>query len=58
LLLAYNKKKITEKEIIKAGKKASENGLKYSILSLGELPKKVSELIDALKDIKTIGKVE
>ncbi|MEK6898176.1 MAG: hypothetical protein AABX28_02340 [Nanoarchaeota archaeon] len=58
LLVAYNKKKISEKEIIKAAKKAVELGLKYSVLSLGELPKKISELILALKDIKDIGKVE
>ena len=58
LLAAYNKKKISEKEIIKAAKKASEQKLKYSILSLGELPKKISELIEALKDIKEIEKIE
>ncbi|MEK6842363.1 MAG: hypothetical protein AABX84_00970 [Nanoarchaeota archaeon] len=58
LLAAYNKKKISEKEIIKAAKKASEQKLKYSILSLGELPKKISDLIEALKDIKEIEKIE
>ncbi len=58
LLAAYNKKKISENEIIKAGKKASEKNLKYSILSLGELPKKISELIEALKNIKEIEKIE
>src|SRR3989338_7543703 len=58
LLMAFNKKKITEKEIIKAAKKAAELNLKYSILSMSELPKKVSDLIYALKDIKTVEKVE
>ncbi len=58
LLVAYNKKKIGEKEILKAAKTAEEFDLKYSILSLGELPKKISNLIDALQNIKTIGKVE
>lgn len=58
LLVAYNKKKITDKEIIKAAKKASELKLKYSVLSLGELPKKVSDLIEALENMKDIGKVE
>ena len=58
LLAAYNKKKISENEIIKAGKKASEQNLKYSVLSLGELPKKISELIEALKNIKEIEKIE
>ncbi len=37
---------------------ASEIGLKYSILSLSELPKKVSDLISALGNIKDIRKVE
>ncbi|MBI2043600.1 hypothetical protein HYT25_04385 [Candidatus Pacearchaeota archaeon] len=58
LLAAYNKKKISEKDIIKAAKKAAEQNLKYSILSLGELPKKISDLIEALKDIKEIEKIE
>ena len=58
LLVAYKKKKISEKEIIKAAKKASELGLSYSILSMGELPKKISELRDALQNIKDIKKIE
>ena len=58
LLVAYNKKKIGEKDILHAAKKASEFDLKYSILSLGELPKKISNLIDALQNIKNIGKVK
>ena len=58
LLVAYKKKRINEKEIIKAAKKARELKLKYSVLSMGELPKKKAELINALKDIKEIGKVK
>ncbi len=58
LLIAYKKKKITEKDIINAAKKAAEMNLKYSVLSMGELPKRVSELIGALQNIKDIGKVE
>lgn len=58
LLIAFNRKKISEKEIVKAAKKASELGLRYSVLSLGELPKKVSELLDAVKTLEDIGKVE
>lgn len=57
ILIAYNKKKISDKEVIKAAKKANEFGLKYSILSLGELPKKVSELIEALQNIRDIEKI-
>lgn len=57
ILIAYNKKKISDKEVIKAAKKASEFKLKYSILSLGELPKKVSELIEALQNMRDIEKI-
>ena len=58
MLIAYKKKKISEKEIIKAGKKAAEMKMDYSILSMGELPKKISELKEALQNLKDIGKVE
>lgn len=58
LLVAYNKKKITESEIISAAKKANELDLRYSILSLGELPKRVNDLMDALKNLKEIERVE
>ena len=58
VLAAYNKRKISEKDIIKASKKASEFNLRYSVLSMGELPRKISELIEALKGIKDIEKIE
>tara|TARA_Y100000310_G_scaffold161721_1_gene161621 strand:- start:4375 stop:5235 length:861 start_codon:yes stop_codon:yes gene_type:complete len=58
LLFAYNKKRITEKEIIKAGKKASEENLKYSIFFLGTLPKKISDFKEALINLDNIGKLE
>ena len=58
ILAAYNKRKISEKDIIKASKKASEFNLRYSVLSMGELPRKISELIEALKGIKDIEKIE
>lgn len=58
ILIAYNKKKIAEKEVIRAAKKAGDFKLKYSILSLGELPKKISELILALQNMKEIEKIE
>lgn len=57
ILIAYNKKKISDKEVIRAAKKASEFKLKYSILSLGELPKKMSDLIEALQNMKDIEKI-
>jgi hypothetical protein len=58
LLIAYNKKKITESDILKAHKKAAEVGLAYTILSLGEVPKKLESFIDAIKNLSGMGKVE
>jgi len=58
LLFVFNKKKITEKEVIKAYKKATDNKMKYSVLSLGETPKKLDELISAMKTLSDIGKIE
>ena len=58
LFFAYNKKRITEKEIVKAGKKASEEKLKYSIFFLGTLPKKISDFREALRNMDNIGKLE
>ena len=57
LLIAYNKKKISEDDIIKAHKKAKEADLPYSILNLSGIPKKMQETIDALKDISSIEKI-
>ena len=58
LLVAYNKKRISETEIIKAHKKATELNLKYIILSLGEPMKKLSILIEAVKSLEEIEKIE
>jgi len=58
LLFAFNKKKITEKEILKANKEASEEKMKYSILSLGETTKKLNDFIDAIRNLSEIGKIE
>lgn len=58
ILIAYNQKKITEKEIIQAHKKSKEYSLPYLIMSLGEMPKKLSELIEALKTLAEIEKIE
>ncbi len=57
LLVAYNKKKMTENEIIKANKKASELALKYIILSMGEPSKKLVELIESAKNLEKIEKM-
>lgn len=58
LLVAYNKKKITESEILKAHKKAMELNLKFIVIGLGGLPKKIESLINAIKDLSDIKKME
>lgn len=58
LLVAYNKKRIAEKEFIDAYKKASELNLDYTILSPGEPTKKLAGFIDAIKKIKSIEKID
>lgn len=58
LLIAYNKKRIEETDIIKSHKKASDLNLNYIILSLGEPLKKLSNLIEAVKDLEGIEKIE
>ena len=58
LLIAFNKKRITETDIGKAHKKAQELNLKYSILSLGDLSKKLDNLISAIKDLSNIEKIQ
>jgi len=58
LLIAYNKKRITELDIIKASKKAQEAGLQYILLSLGEPLKKLSGLIEAIQNLSSIEKIK
>ncbi|MEK6845070.1 MAG: hypothetical protein AABX44_02320, partial [Nanoarchaeota archaeon] len=58
LLVAYNKKKIDENDIIKAYKKSSELNLEYTILSLGEPAKKMNEFIEAVKKLDEIKRIE
>ena len=57
LLFAYNKKKISELDLIKANKKSSELNLRYSILSLGEPSKKTTNFIEAIKNLSEINKI-
>ena len=57
ILFAFNKKKISEMDIIRAYKKSSKSD-KYSILCLGEPPKKLNELIESLKNLSGIKKLE
>jgi len=57
LLIAYNKKKINELDIIKAYKKSSERGMPYFIISLGEVPKKLNEFLEAASNLSGIEKL-
>ncbi|MEK6833545.1 MAG: hypothetical protein AABY32_05860 [Nanoarchaeota archaeon] len=58
LLVAYNKKKISDTDIINANKKASQLNLKYTILSMGEPSKKLSSLIESVQNLEKIEKIE
>ncbi|MEM4325967.1 MAG: hypothetical protein QXU40_01550 [Candidatus Pacearchaeota archaeon] len=58
IIIAYNKKKINENDIIKASKKASEFGLPYIIVSLGEPLRKISEIVSASKNLHSIEKLK
>jgi hypothetical protein len=58
LLVAYNKRKVSDTDIINANKKASQLNLKYVILSMGEPSKKLSSLIESAQNLEKIEKIE
>lgn len=58
LLAAFNKKKIEESDILKTHKKSLNYDLPYYILNKGELSKKTKELIEAMKNLVSIEKIE
>ena len=58
LIVAYDKKRISEADIVKAHRKAAEAGLKYTILSFGGPLKKLKDFIEAIKDLEGIRKIE
>ncbi len=58
VLIAYNKKRINEEDIIKAHKKISGRYSKYKILCLGEPLKKTKDLINAIKNLDQIEKMK
>jgi len=58
LIVAYNKKRINENDIVNAHKKALELNLKYDILSLGDHSKKLDNLIKAIKNLSQIERVK
>jgi hypothetical protein len=61
IVIFLNSKKISEKEIIEINKKAGKMGIKegnYEIYFFGELSKKTQELINSIKRLEKIGKIE
>ena len=54
ILIAYNKKRINEEDIIKANKKISEKYSKYSLLCLGKPLKHTKELINSIRNLSRI----
>jgi len=58
LLVAYNKNKITENDIIKASKRASKENLPYVILGIGGPIKKIDNFIEALKGLSSIERIK
>jgi len=58
ILVAFDKKKISEKEIIFANKKASEFGLNYILISRSEPPKKIIDFMNAIKNLQSIQNIE
>ncbi|MDD5700214.1 MAG: hypothetical protein PHH00_03415 [Candidatus Nanoarchaeia archaeon] len=58
LIIAYNKKKVTEQDIINSHKKSQELGLPYKIMIFGEPLKRFGNLIEAVKNLKDIEKIE
>ena len=58
LLIAYNKKRVNESDLINAYKKAQELRLKYIILNKGGVSKKIQSLIDSIKNLSKIEKIE
>lgn len=57
ILLCLNRKTIKEGDLTKANKKAQEENLEYSILALGEPTKKMSTLIETIKNLSEIKKL-
>jgi hypothetical protein len=58
ILLAFDKKRITETDILKAHKKAEEQGLRFKIICKGDLSKKLENFIGAIKNMSEIEKIE
>jgi len=57
LILALDKKRLDESDLIKAFRKASALKLPYLILGRGEMPKKFKEIMEASKNIERIERI-
>jgi len=55
LLMAYNKKRFDEADLLKAYRKYADEEIPFYFLSKGELSKKTEETIRAAKQLKAIG---
>ena len=58
ILIAYNKKRVTELDIIKTYKKIENKDIPYILLIKGEPSKKLSDLIETLKKLDKIKDME
>ena len=58
IIAAYNKKRITDSDLIKANKKAKDLGLSYMLISMGEPQRKINDLVDAAKNLSGMKKME
>lgn len=58
ILIAHNKKKISEKDILSASKKTKEFNLPYILISKGEPFKKTKDLMEALEKLHSIKKLK
>jgi len=57
LAVAFNKKKIDHKDLMKAYKKSLALGMSYCVFSKGELNKKAKETIEAYKKLSGVEKI-
>jgi len=58
LLFAFNKKRISEDELMKCYKQAKTSNLPYYIIILGDLTKKLNDTIDAYKKLLKVDKLK
>ncbi len=57
LLVAYDKKKINDRDLLKAYKKSLQYKLDYAVFFKGEIPKKLKDSIDAYKSLAATDKI-